>query len=89
MFRARYAPQLSRRFRALDGGMFGDFGRFSSILGDFSVGVLPKHTWMPGSWVGTEHYLKSALVGGARIKGCVAHVKGVCRVFLCIRHGSS
>jgi hypothetical protein len=28
MFRARYAPQLSRRFQALDGGMFGDFGRF-------------------------------------------------------------
>jgi len=30
-------------------------------------------------------------IGGAR-RGCVAHVKGVfrvCRVFLCVRHGSS
>jgi hypothetical protein len=57
-----YAPQLSPRFQPLDGGMFGDFGRFGSILGDFSVGTLPKHS-RPGSRLGTEHYLKSALVG--------------------------
>jgi len=44
MFQARYAPQLSRRFEALDSGMFGDFGRFLSILGDFSVGTLLEHT---------------------------------------------
>jgi len=25
-------------------------------------GTLPKHTQFPGSWVGTEHYSKSALV---------------------------
>ena len=42
--------------------MFVDFGRFCSILGDFSVGTLPKHTQFPDSWGGTEHYLKSALV---------------------------
>jgi hypothetical protein len=40
----------------------GDFGRFRSILGDFSARPLPKHTQPPGSWVGTEHHLKSALV---------------------------
>jgi len=61
MFRVRYAPQLSRRFQPLDGGMFGDFGRFRSILGDSSVGTLPKHFWIPGSKLGMEHYLKSAL----------------------------
>jgi hypothetical protein len=48
-------------------GIFGDFGRFRSILDDFRVGTLPKHTQFPGSWLGTEHYLKSALVcAGAR-----------------------
>jgi hypothetical protein len=31
-------------------------------LGDGSLGMLPKHLQFPGSWVGTEHCLKSALV---------------------------
>ena len=43
-------------------GDFGDFRRFCSILGEFNVGTIPKHTSFPGSWVGTEHDLKSALV---------------------------
>ena len=64
MFRARYAPLLFRTFRAVEEASFGDFGRFSSILGDFGVGTLPKHTWLPGSRVGTKHYVlvQSALV---------------------------
>jgi hypothetical protein len=33
-------------------------------LGDFRVGMLPKHTQFPGSWVGTEHYLKITLASG-------------------------
>jgi hypothetical protein len=33
-------------------------------LGDFSVGTLSKHTQFPGSWFGTEHYKKGALVFG-------------------------
>jgi hypothetical protein len=64
-----------------------DFGRICSILGDFSAGTLtPKHTSFPGSWIGTDHYLKSALVpispllprphrplcSAARTPGCTA-----------------
>jgi len=65
MFRARYAPKLFQRvvlrFRALYEAIFGDFGRFCSILGDFSVGTLQNTPKFPGSWVGTEQYSKSAL----------------------------
>ena len=43
LFRARYAPKIVRKFRALYEAIFGDLGRFCSILGDFSVGKLPKH----------------------------------------------
>jgi len=61
-FRARYAPSLFRRFRALYEANFGNSWRFCSILGNFSVGTLPKHTQFPSSWVGTEHDFKSVLV---------------------------
>jgi len=33
---------LFRRFQALHEAIFGDFGRFCPILGDFSVSTLPK-----------------------------------------------
>jgi len=36
--------------------------RFWAVLFIFSVCTLPKHTYFPGSCVGTEYYLKSALV---------------------------
>jgi len=48
--------------RARYKAIFSYFGRFSSILGDFGVCTLPKHTWFAGSEVGTERYLQSALV---------------------------
>jgi hypothetical protein len=38
------------------------FGRFCSFLGDFSVCMLPEHTQFTVSWIGAEHYSKSALV---------------------------
>jgi len=68
--------------------------------GDTSGGFF-RRTWMEsvvapparGLHSSTFWLNLSALygIGGAR-RGCVAHVKGVfrvCRVFLCVRHGSS
>ena len=39
-------------FSKVPGSVRGDFGRFCSILGDFTGGTLPNHTKFPGSWVG-------------------------------------
>jgi hypothetical protein len=50
-------------------------------VGDFSVGTLPKHTWIPGSKLGTEHYLKSALVPPSRDR--MRYVLRVTRYALC------
>jgi hypothetical protein len=40
----------------------GDFGRFWAVLLNFSAGALHKCILFPGSWLGTEHQLKGALV---------------------------
>jgi hypothetical protein len=62
LFRTKDTPWSSWKF---PGCARSDFRRFSVVLfnlGEFSVGMLPNQTQFPGSWVGTQHYLKSALV---------------------------